>query len=224
VAHFEYDSAFVVQAVACKSTERLTKYLEETENDQASAMRLYSWNIAMSAALYGPIQAVEVSLRNAFDQQLTTRFGVDWWCQPRFLMTDFIRRKIEGARRHLLNERKSIDKPHVIAALTFGFWAGLTGKGARNRHDMFIWRPALHRAFDRRLLLDRATVYKELSGIRGLRNRVAHHEPLIRLDVALEYDRLRRVLLWVAPAMIPWVDHHSRVTEVLSARPMAERF
>lgn len=161
---FEYDAAFVVQAVACKSAERLTKYLEETAGDQASAMRLYAWNIAMSAALYGPIQAVEVALRNASDRQLTTRFSADWWREPRFLITDFISRKIESAKWHLISERKPVDKPHVTAALTFGFWAGLTGKGARNRHDMFIWRPALHRAFDRRLLLDRAAVYKELSG------------------------------------------------------------
>ena len=50
---------------AAFSPERIGTYLQAAQEDRAQALRLYTWNTAISAAFYGPLQALEVVLRNA---------------------------------------------------------------------------------------------------------------------------------------------------------------
>ena len=61
------------------SEDRFRPYLEASRGDAVKASSLYAWNTAASAALYGPLQVVEVTLRNAVHVRLTAHFGVDWF-------------------------------------------------------------------------------------------------------------------------------------------------
>jgi hypothetical protein len=59
-------STAVVQALETSlSPERMATYVAATEGDREKALRLYTWNTAASAAFYGPLQGLEVALRNA---------------------------------------------------------------------------------------------------------------------------------------------------------------
>jgi hypothetical protein len=47
------------------SPERLATYLAAAGADYAAALRLYVWNTRINAALHGPLQTLEILIRNA---------------------------------------------------------------------------------------------------------------------------------------------------------------
>ena len=54
-----------------------------------------------------------------------------------------------------------------------------------------------------------------LNTLRTLRNRIAHHEPIFARDLARDHERILEVAEWISPATTAWIEHHSRVPEVL---------
>jgi hypothetical protein len=109
----------------------------------------YTWNIEVSSAFWGAVHVLEVSLRNAENQQLTRRYNrLDWW-------------------RH----------PDVVAALPFGFWSGLLAPGGSAQYETKYWQTFLHKAFPQ-FLGPRSQLYRDVDSLRLFRNRIAHHEPV----------------------------------------------
>ena len=45
--------------------DRLGTYLAASGEDQVQALRLHTWNTAVSDAFYGPLQGIKFALRNA---------------------------------------------------------------------------------------------------------------------------------------------------------------
>ncbi len=70
------------------------------------ALRLYTFNVQLSAALYGPLHMLEVALRNRADAQLTTVYGPDWLNDATALPGRYQRECVIKARATLLRERK----------------------------------------------------------------------------------------------------------------------
>jgi hypothetical protein len=66
----------------------------------------------------------------------------------------------------------------VIAELTFGFWRYLS----TTAHHHPLWIPYLHTAF--RPGTSRQAVDGPVDRLHQLRNRIAHHEPLLRRNTA----------------------------------------
>jgi hypothetical protein len=54
------------------SAPRLRRYLYVTSSNLDAAMALYEWNIAISGAFFESIGALEVALRNAMHEQLSS--------------------------------------------------------------------------------------------------------------------------------------------------------
>jgi len=99
----------------------------------------------------------------------------------------------------------------LVAALPFGFWVSLLGRGGRNPmpggtpkrdYDMTLWRPALHRAFSS-ARLRRADAHSRLDYLRTFRNRIADH------------DSILLVTGWISAETRDWIAHHSRVPGLL---------
>ena len=67
---------------AAVSPERLSTYLTAAGGDRKRALQLYTWNTEMSAAFYGPLQGLEIALRNAIHQQLTRCYSAAWPDNP----------------------------------------------------------------------------------------------------------------------------------------------
>ena len=67
---------------AAFSLERLGTYLRAAQGDRKKALRLYTWNTALCAAFYGPLQGLEVALRNATHRQLAVCYGEEWYDNP----------------------------------------------------------------------------------------------------------------------------------------------
>jgi hypothetical protein len=217
---FFYSPSVISALERALSAERLSTYLAATNGDQVAALRLHVWNTRISAALYGPLQALEIVMRNAFHRELAAVYSVDWYDNPRVPLTPAARARVTEAKETVWRAGRTFEPGRIIAELSFGFWERLLTHGPPGRvnYEMALWRPALHRAFPN-VRLRRADVHRPLPSLRDLRNRIAHHEPIFGRDLAAEYRAILDVIGWMCADTRAWVMHHSEVAAVLAARP-----
>jgi hypothetical protein len=130
--------------VAVISKPRLKKYLDEAKKCCSSsdeqmnhALRLYAWNTALCAAFYGPIQALEIALRNEINQQLINKFGKEWYELKSGIQFDKkALTQIKEAKNNLKKHKKNIMADNIVAKLSLGFWVNLFNK----RYNESLWR------------------------------------------------------------------------------------
>jgi hypothetical protein len=187
-------------------------YLAACGNDLDQGMRLYSWNIEVSAAMWGGLSVLEVCLRNALNQRLESMTGrADWW-NATGLVLHF---EQEDAIRQALRAAGQTNAPlgQVVSNLMLGFWTSLLA----NRYHQRLWVPALQGAFPRHRGR-RSDLHLRLEQLRRLRNRVAHHEPVFNRALASDHGDVLMVLDALDADLRDWVASNSRVPDVLSAR------
>jgi hypothetical protein len=208
---------------ASLSPERFGTYLAAAAGDRVEAMRLYTWNTTLSAAFYGPLQGLEIAVRNAMHRELTRVYGFAWYDNPSAGLDAGTLDRIHRAKDELRRGQYAVDPPHLVAALTFGFWVSLLGRGGRSPnqggpkqdYERTLWRPALTRAFPHARLA-RADAQKRLDFLRTFRNRIAHHEPIFGRHLAADHDSILLVTAWISPDIQTWIAHHSRVPQLLA--------
>ena len=213
---------------AALSQERLRIYLDAARGDREGALRLHAWNTAVSAALYGPLQGLEIVLRNAMHRRLADIYGPAWYDDPDAGLDKGALDRVASVRSGPMRADRGDDAPLMVAALPFGFWVSLTGPGGRlpngpkADYERTLWRPALRRTFPHRATLTRKQVHGPLNGLRILRNRIAHHEPIFAWDLAADHRHILDVASWISPETAAWIRHHSRVPDVLALPRDAE--
>ncbi|RKR76583.1 Abi-like protein [Frondihabitans australicus] len=215
------------------SGPRFARYLEAANGDRHRARRLYDWNTELSSAFLHDFAHLEVGLRNSFDRALT-RGAVaddDHWTRPSSLVRLFpsavssrsgrspqrdpqavTRRKVEEAALRAGRGDRVALPGRVVAELSFGFWTQLTS----DRHEKSLWVPYLHRAYPAGT--SRHAVRDALEELRVVRNRIAHHEHLLRggeLHRRRLLDQVRRLSEGAAVDLV----ERSRVAEILTRRP-----
>ncbi|PWG01944.1 hypothetical protein [Sphingosinicella humi] len=197
------------------SEPRFSTYLTKGGGDEAYALALYLYNARVAKAFLYPLGVVEVTLRNAIDALLVSRFGLTWH-------TD------EALRVGLLTEpglatlEKAIDRAgagasrgQVVSELTFDFWSNLFRP---DYHD--LWRTNLNVVFPN---LERGTkrhdIQAMVKAINRFRNRVAHHEPVLDLNVTDIYSKIVEIVALRCNETAAWLKHHSTVSAVTRTRP-----
>ena len=193
-----------------------------TRGNNEKAFRLYTWNTAVSGAFYGPLQALEVALRNAMNRQLARRYGTAWYDNPAAGLDDGCLAQIANVKIKLTCGGYTADPPRMVATLSFGFWVSLLGPGGRiegsghrANYEMTLWRPAMRGAFPYRKTLTRRQAHKPLNYLRTLRNRIAHHEPIFARRLREDHQRTLDVTGWISPGTRGWIESHSRVPDLL---------
>jgi hypothetical protein len=210
------------------SPARLTKYRAAADGDLQRALELYEWNAKISAALMRDLGHVEIGLRNAYADVIEHYWSgtPDHWTRsaaalfrPVYRMRDGEPVDINLHQRAQLEEacaRVGKDGPpgKVIAELTFGFWRFLSSSA----HEKTVWVPFLHRAYppgtDRKRDVDR-----KVATLNRLRNRVAHHEPLIGENLPREAAKVSALACMLDPELGAYVAATSDVPELLQQRP-----
>lgn len=200
------------------SPARLRPYLAAAGGDLRGALLLYGWNSEISGAFHESLHYVEIGLRNAMDRQLTrwmlaSGTSQPWYVDRRVNLTPPTRQKIVVARASATRNGQPEVHGKVIAELTFGFWWSLLAAEYNRR----LWQPCLHAAFDG--AVRRRHLHSDLNGLRLLRNRIAHHEPVHNRDLADGYARLVGVAERISPLLRARIDSTSRVPSLLIARP-----
>ena len=140
----------------------MSTYLNAVGGDREKAFHLYAWNTATSAAFYGPLQGLEVALRNAIHRQLTGCYGATWYDNPAAGLDAGCLERIANAKQEVARppsaRTRAASTPaaghaagpsRIVAALSFGFWISLLGSGGyidpagHADYEKTLWRPAL---------------------------------------------------------------------------------
>lgn len=218
------------------STDRIGTYVAASGGDLRAAMALHTWNTGVSAAFYGPLQALEVGMRSAMHRELSATFGGAWYDNlgdgaGRCDLAAYAMNRVEEAKDALAERGKPVTPPQVVATLMFGFWVSLLGRGGRGLpargsrpaderkrdYEMRLWRPALHKAFSN-ARLPRQKVHEKLRFLRDFRNGIAHHEPVFHRDLGADHASILAAAGWISSDLKTWIAHHSRVERVLRLR------
>ena len=222
VKSFSWTNGTLDALEAALSRERLRTYFDAARGDQEKALRLHAWNTAVSAGLYGPLQGLEVILRNAMHRRLADVYGPAWYDDPSPGLDKGAVDRVARARSELARAGRGDNAPSIVAALSFGFWVSLTGAGGRlstglkANYEMTLWRPVLRQAFPHCKILTRKQVHEPLNGLRVLRNRIAHHEPIFARDLTADHQCILDLAGWISPETAAWIGHHSRVPDLLA--------
>lgn len=195
---------------AALSLERFARYVAWAEGDRERAVALYTLNTQVSEALYVPLQALEVALRNRIHTVMVQAHGPGWFQPEAGHVTDRQAEQVRTAIAELTEGGKPIEDGRVVAALTFSFWTSMFG---REQDD--LWKRTLHRIATRDgRFLARKDFTTPLTQVRLLRNRIAHHEPILYWNLPKLHRAMLEITRWLSPAMDDWRDSIDRFPDV----------
>jgi hypothetical protein len=183
------------------------------------AIRFYVWNARICEAFYLPVQLAEVTLRNTLHSGLIARYGPDWDSRGAFLSTlpNRLRDELTGAISKERGVRgASLTKDHIVAALSFGFWANLL---TRN-HDHLLWKGGIHHAFPHAARhITRDKLHTLVEQLRRWRNLIAHHYAIFDKGPTAEYQNLLTLVGWADPHTEWFIAQLSNVSATINRRP-----
>jgi hypothetical protein len=189
------------------SPERLASYYALARGNRWVGIQLYERNTELSEALYGVIQGLEITLRNAIHNTMTAALGTpDWY--DRFAWDASELAAVQKAKEKIQEKLLSITPGRVIAELTFGFWVKLTALP----YEKSLWFKYLHQIAPK---VRRKALHGRLVQFKTLRNRIAHHERIVgrTRDLPTECRDVLEVIGWLNSDMQAWVQHKNCFTE-----------
>lgn len=221
---------------------RLGTYLSAAAGDVERATDLYLWATQLSGALHGQISFVEVAVRNAMDVRLalwnrSQGYGLDWSAENQTAepLYSLLRKALREARSHAARESAARVSGHprsgaavthddVVAQVMFGSWVvvvrpmSATESPARQEQ---LWREALAQAFPHAPADDtgRWEIGRQLEALRTLRNRVAHHDNLLGVDVQHRFNGMLSLLSKIDPGYPTLATARSSIRRLLREDP-----
>lgn len=231
------------------SVDRLGTYRTAASATGADPLQLYVWDRDLAAAFLADIAIVEVALRNAMHEALSRQFHRPDWFSTDIGLDDRSQGAIATAWTRLKAPRRTPGR--VVAQLMFGFWRGLleaggqAGRGPLQHNCDYeqLWRGGLRTAFPGGRLeaaaegaqFTRHWTLGVVSDVHALRNRAAHHEPLldgfplpgqkdsagnsIRRTAQEGHEACLRVARIIDRDLAAWLTTTSTVPTTLAARP-----
>lgn len=209
------------------SGPRFATYLQSTNRDREHALKLYRWNMAVSAAFAIPLHLLEISCRNGIVDGIEAIHGSAWpWTQG-FLLT-----LPNPTDHHKFNPRRELQKcarrhrtaGKVVAEIKFAFWERILLNG----QQQIIWKSQFDRCFPGSPAEDpssirREDLRREIERIRTFRNRVAHHEPIFSRRLEDDFKRILKVVHWRNPTAADWLQSIETVSDLLEKRPQSAK-
>lgn len=241
---------------------RMATFLRNSPNGTADeGLELYLWDRDLAAAFLADLAILEVALRDALHRAATSKWGVYWYeempldSRSQKGLADAWARLPKNLKKH---PRRSDLPGRLVANCMFGFWTnlldqgGYAGTGPRRRQIVYDdnW-PALRKAFpggkieadlQRRknpananeITFSRAWVFQVCKRVNDIRNRVAHHEPVIngfplkgqssngsakRLTPMEAYEEILSLARMVDRDMASWLETNSAVPQTFAKKP-----
>lgn len=215
---FPYTPPEMAAIRASVSADRFATYLREAKGDERYAVELYLYNARLAKAFLYPLHVTEVTLRNAIDGVLVALHGPDWPANAGFrgILTPESLGSLDKAISRARDKQANPPRGQVVATLTFDFWSNLF----RHEYDRSLWQVNLARALPHAPKgTTRAGVQKLVRNINHLRNRIAHHEPLLHQPVRTIHADIVDLTGLISPVMSRWLKHFSTVAAVTRNKP-----
>lgn len=197
------------------SEPRFATYLVKAGNHEKYAIALYLYNARVAKAFLYPLGVVEVTLRNAIDGILVQRHGQDWHQDPAFRTQVLTAEGLATLDKAIRRAGQQPPRSQVVATLTFDFWSNLF----RSEYGD-LWRTTVNIAFPN---LQHGETRQEIQNlvrpINVFRNRVAHHEPILDLNVTDVLAKIMRLTGLRCRETEAWLKHHCTLNTVVRSRP-----
>lgn len=206
-AHFPATASEIRALSHAISSARLSTYRKRAHGNARRALALYAWNVDAAAALYPVLQVNEITLRNAVNRAIVSQFGAAWPYSRGFLraLPTYERTTFENARAKLERTLRvaQASTGDVVASQTYWFWVFLLTA----RFERRIWSQEFGTAFPCAPPgITREIVRSRTDAIRQVRNRIAHHEPLMGYNLIGVHQRASSIVRWISPAQARWID------------------
>ena len=213
---FPYTAATNRELIAALSKHRFEPYLRRSGFKPELAFELYLYNARLAKAFLFPLHIVEIVLRNAVDEIFTKHFTNLWPLDPTLagILTPESNASLQKAISRSANVNQAWTKDDVIANLTFDFWSNLF----RQEYDRSLWQTNMHQLMPN-ATVNRAEFQSMVSKINKLRNRIAHHEPILNENAAQRLKEIFEVVSFRSSAARDWLKSHSTVYQVLKTAP-----
>lgn len=196
------------------SRERVGRYVAWAGHCDIQASRLYSMNLQLSESLYVALQTLEVLLRNRIHEVLAAEHG-QFWFEPQRGVLCIPRQhdQVRAATSDLHRQGRTVTPGGVISHLTLSFWTMMFNK----EHET-LWQKTLHGIASERVLrgLRRKQFSTPLVRIRHLRNRIAHHEPILHWPLDAYHADMMQLMEWIAPQAACWCRRHDRFPHLVT--------
>ena len=208
------------------SAPRIARFLAATGGDQQLAFQLYLDSLRLAQAFHPVLGLLEVSLRNALNEQLTIHFNdPDWIIHQKqgFMRHQSLRyRNRRGQltnRTHLLdkvmqaentirNSGKTPTAGRIISEVTLGFWTSLF---ERKQYRVLRGQP-IQIFSGLPSGIGRADIANDLTSIRTFRNRMSHNQPICfsgnRYDcqaAGAVHQKVKEILSWLDSEILTWL-------------------
>ena len=184
-------TAQVRKVRATITAARMSTYDNAVSAGQARirrALKLYMWNAEAAGAFLLPLHLCEVAVRNAVADAIAAQYGSHWPWVTGFQNSLLSPSTGYSPRGDLAKARYGTTSTgKVIPEVKFVFWQRLF----TSRYDNAIWNHQLMAVLPGANAADgvpavRTRVFHDLDRIRLLRNRIAHHEPIIARNLAAD--------------------------------------
>jgi Abi-like protein len=165
------------------SSPRMSRYIGACGGNTKKSMMLYRLNLRLSQEFFTVISCFEVAFRNAVDSHYTQQLGPDWLRDAMLPGGIFDTRACQQTGRIIQTGYNRIQKhythPKLVAEMDFGLWRYQFAQpqflaGGQSLLRIFPARPRSTPATQ----YNHTYVFNELAKINGIRNRIAHHEPI----------------------------------------------
>jgi hypothetical protein len=204
--------------------DRLKTYMSLADNDREKSIELYKINLEYSSQLQILLSWLEVILRNSINNamvRLDDNWIVNFETTNQNLLNNF-KKIIKNPRtisfyrtffetqnnliKRAIDDLKEDNKPrtnnYIVSRLTFGFWTRLFNK----KYEGTLWNRHLYSIFNKKL--QRQSVEDNLNNFRRLRNRIAHNECILNMDIRpLDfYNDIISFLSFIDEEITSWIE------------------
>jgi hypothetical protein len=160
--------------------EKIRHYLNAANNDVLDASEMFYLDGRIAACMLEPIRLFELVMREAIHKTLSQIYGPFWMLKQECID----KRSYEKAKKS--ESRVGKDSSKIVSDLDFGFWSGILQKGGASnqnerwliKHKKTLWNPGISKVFSHDSP-QFEVISKMMNKTNYLRNRIAHHEPLI---------------------------------------------
>jgi hypothetical protein len=231
------------------SPDRLGTYQVAAMASGGDILDLYIWDRDLASAILADIAILEVALRNALNAALISHFDTQEWYKLDINLDDRSQKALAAAWNQLSKPLRTPGR--LVSRLMFGFWVGLLDAGgysgpepqAFRRDYEQLFRTVLHHAFPggrpearaASAAFTREWVHGVVVVVQNLRNRAAHHEPLVggfplhgqrdrhgnvvRISAVDGHDACMRLARLLDRNLAKWLAANSAVPALLASRP-----